>query len=192
MPSDGAGTLFIIKFIVNTAIYREISEHFMLPSAGKLYGDAKFSFPAVLCTCPQWQHNEKLVCWTCYYCVCSLPTGMTWTTQIIYGLWWREKWETPDPTIQMGWRLLSKHPGLPALQQCHRLIDFMLRCIDTVIGAKAALTEYWVHKWSYFSKCWHFCIQNSFLIGLMYYSNILEYWVFLFSWAVIHNHQYWT
>ncbi len=32
---------------VNTAIYQEILEHFMLPSADKLYRDADFIFPAV-------------------------------------------------------------------------------------------------------------------------------------------------
>ncbi len=41
---SGVGPLCFLKFTVNTAIYQEILEHFMLPSADKLYGDADFIF----------------------------------------------------------------------------------------------------------------------------------------------------
>ena len=41
MPA-GVGPLCFIKSKVNVAIYQETLEHFMLPSAGKLYGDADF------------------------------------------------------------------------------------------------------------------------------------------------------
>ncbi len=59
MSSAGVGPLCFLKSTVNAAIYQDILEHFMLPSADKL---------------------------------------------------WR--WETPDPTMQMTWRPLSKQPGL--------------------------------------------------------------------------------
>ncbi len=36
------GPLCFIKSKVNAAVYQEILEHFMLPSADKLYGDADF------------------------------------------------------------------------------------------------------------------------------------------------------
>ncbi len=39
MSSAGVGPLYFLK-----SIYQEISEHFMLPSADKLYGDADFIF----------------------------------------------------------------------------------------------------------------------------------------------------
>ncbi len=42
MSSAGVGPLWFLKSTVNTAIYQEILEHFMLPSADKLYGDADF------------------------------------------------------------------------------------------------------------------------------------------------------
>ncbi len=42
MSSAGVGPLCFIKSKVNAAIYQEILEHFMLPSADKLYGDADF------------------------------------------------------------------------------------------------------------------------------------------------------
>ncbi|KAF7650700.1 hypothetical protein LDENG_00121880 [Lucifuga dentata] len=44
MSSAGVGPLCFIKSKVNAAVYQEILEHFMLPSADKLYGDADFLF----------------------------------------------------------------------------------------------------------------------------------------------------
>ncbi len=42
--SAGVGSLCFLKSTVNAAIYQDILEHFMLPSADKLYGDADFIF----------------------------------------------------------------------------------------------------------------------------------------------------
>ncbi len=44
MSSAGVGPLCFLKSTVNAAIYQEILEHFMLPSADKLYGDADLIF----------------------------------------------------------------------------------------------------------------------------------------------------
>ncbi len=44
MSSAGVGPLCFLKSTVNAAIYQEILEHFMLPSADQLYGDADFIF----------------------------------------------------------------------------------------------------------------------------------------------------
>ncbi len=44
MSSAGVGPLCFLKSTVNAVIYQEILEHFMLPSADKLYGDANFIF----------------------------------------------------------------------------------------------------------------------------------------------------
>ncbi len=44
MSSAGVGPLCFLKSTVNAAIYEEILEHFKLPSADKLYGDADFIF----------------------------------------------------------------------------------------------------------------------------------------------------
>ncbi len=44
MSSAGVGPLSFLKSTVNAAIYQEILEHVMLPSADKLYGDADFIF----------------------------------------------------------------------------------------------------------------------------------------------------
>ncbi len=42
MSSAGVGPLCFLKSTVNAAIYQDILEHFMLPSADQLYGDADF------------------------------------------------------------------------------------------------------------------------------------------------------
>ncbi len=44
MSSAAVGPLCLLKATVNAAIYQEILDHFMLPSADKLYGDADFIF----------------------------------------------------------------------------------------------------------------------------------------------------
>ena len=44
MSAAGVGPLCFIKGKVNAASYQEILEHFMLPSAEKLYGDEDFIF----------------------------------------------------------------------------------------------------------------------------------------------------
>ncbi len=44
MSSAGVGPLCFLKSTVNTAIYQDILELFILTSADKLYGDADFVF----------------------------------------------------------------------------------------------------------------------------------------------------
>ncbi len=44
MSSAGVGPLCFLKSTVKAAIYQDILEHFMLPSADKLYGDVDFIF----------------------------------------------------------------------------------------------------------------------------------------------------
>ncbi len=44
MTPAGVGPLRFIKSKVNAAVYQDMLEHFMLPSADKLYGDADFLF----------------------------------------------------------------------------------------------------------------------------------------------------
>ncbi len=44
MSSAGVGPLCFLRSKVNTTIYQDILEHFILPSADKLYGDADLVF----------------------------------------------------------------------------------------------------------------------------------------------------
>ncbi|KAL0147113.1 hypothetical protein M9458_057637 [Cirrhinus mrigala] len=59
VTSAGVGLLCFIKSKVNAAIYPEILEHFILPSADKLYGDADFLFQQDFSTCPQCKATSK-------------------------------------------------------------------------------------------------------------------------------------
>ncbi len=51
VTSAGVGSLGFIKSKVNAVVNHEILEHFMLPSADKLYGDADFLFQQDFSTC---------------------------------------------------------------------------------------------------------------------------------------------
>ncbi len=44
MSSAGVGPLCFLRSKVNTAVYQEVLEHFMLTAADQLYGDADFIF----------------------------------------------------------------------------------------------------------------------------------------------------
>ncbi len=68
MSSAGVGPLCFLKSTVNAAIYQEILEHFMLPSADKLY---KFG------TCSHCQRYQKLVQWPWCYCA-WLASKLAW------------------------------------------------------------------------------------------------------------------
>ncbi len=61
VTSAGVGPLCFIKSKVNSAVYQEILEHFMLPSADKLYGDADFLFQQDFSTCPLCQKHFQVV-----------------------------------------------------------------------------------------------------------------------------------
>ncbi len=57
-----------------------------------------------------------------------------------------ELWGTPDPTIQMSWRTLSKHPGLHytwAVPQTDRLHATPHWCSHSW---ERSPTKYWVHR----------------------------------------------
>ncbi len=68
VTSAGVGPLCFIKSKVNAAVYQEILEHFMLPSADKLYGDADFLFQQDFSTWPHCQNHFQVLCWPWYYC----------------------------------------------------------------------------------------------------------------------------
>ncbi len=75
VTSAGVGPLWFIKSKVNAAVYQEILEHFMLPSADKLYGDADFIFQQDFSTCPHCQNHFQVVCWP-WYTVLDWPANM--------------------------------------------------------------------------------------------------------------------
>ncbi len=61
MSSAGVGPLCFLKSTVNAAVYQDILEHFMLPSADKLYGDADFIFQQDLHLPKYWVHINNIL-----------------------------------------------------------------------------------------------------------------------------------
>ncbi len=143
MSSAGVGTLCFLKSTVNAAIYQDILEHFMLPSADKLYGDADFIFqqdvaPAHTATGTKSWFNDHGV------------TVLDWPANSpdlnpIENIWCIVKRKMRDTrpnkandlkaTIKATWASITP-------EQCHRLIASMPRLIDAVIHAKGGPTKY--------------------------------------------------
>ena len=153
MSSAGVGPLCFIKSRVNAAVYQEILEHFMLPSANKLYGDADFLSSRIwnLPTVPKRLVTGFLP--MVLLCLIGQPTDLT----SIENLWdivkrkMRSTW--PNNTDELKAAIKATWASITP-QQCHRLIASLSRRIVEVICAKGAPTKYWVHKWTYFFVFW--------------------------------------
>ncbi len=143
MSSAGVGPLCFLKYTVNAAIYQDILEHFMLPSADKLYGDADFIFQQDLAPThtakgtKSWLNDHGVT-------VLDWPANSTDLNPIdnLWGIVKRKMRDTrPNnaddlkAAIRATWALITP-------EQCHRLIDSMPRRID----AKGGPTNYWVHR----------------------------------------------
>ncbi len=140
MSSAGVGPLCFLKSTVNAAIYQEILEHFMLPSADKLYGDADFIFQQDLAPAhtakgtKSWfnDHGVTVLDWP--------ATRLTWMNIVK-----RKMRDTrPNNADELKATVKATWASTPP-QQCHKLISSMPRRIEAVIKAKGAPTKYWVH-----------------------------------------------
>ncbi len=96
MSSAGVGPLCFLKSTVNADIYQEILEHFMLPSADKLYGEADFIFQQDLAPAHTAKGTKS---WFNDYSV----TVLDWPANSPDLKPRESRWETPDPTMQMTW-----------------------------------------------------------------------------------------
>ncbi len=146
MSSAGVGPLCFLKSTVNAAIYQEVLEHFMLPSADKLYGDADFIFqqdlaPAHTAKGTQSWFNDHGVT------VLDWPANSPDLNPIenLWGIVKRKMRDTrPNNADELKATVKETWASIPP-QQCHKLITSMLRRIEAVIKAKGAPTKYWVH-----------------------------------------------
>ncbi len=146
MSSAGVGPLCFLKSTVNAAIYQEILEHFMLPSADKLYGDADFIFQQDLAPAhtakgtKSWFNDHGVT-------VLDWPANSP-DLNPIENLWGIVKRKTratrPNNADDLKAAIKETWASIPP-QQCHKLITSMPRRIEAVIKAKAAPTKYWVH-----------------------------------------------
>ncbi len=145
MSSAGVGPLCFLKSTVNAAIYQEILEHFMLPSADKLYGDADFIFQQDLAPAhtakgtKSWFNDHGVT-------VLDWPANSP-DLNPIENLWVivkRKMRDTrPNNAAELKATVKETWASIPP-QQCHKLITSMPRRIEAVIKAKGAL-KYWVH-----------------------------------------------
>ncbi|KAL0157391.1 hypothetical protein M9458_048637, partial [Cirrhinus mrigala] len=141
MSSAGVGPLCFLRSKVNAAVYQDVLEHFMLPAADQLCGDADFIFQQDLAPA----HSVKAT--STWFKDHGIPV-LNWPANSpdlnpIENLWGIVKRkmryarlnnaEELKATIRATWALITP-------EQCHRLIDFMPRCIAVVIQAKGAPT----------------------------------------------------
>ncbi len=141
MSSAGVGPLCFLKSTVNAAIYQEILEHFMLPSADKLYGDADFIFQQDTTKGTKSWFNDHGVT------VLNWPANSPDLNPIenIWGIVKRKMRDTrPNNADELKAAIKATWASIPP-QQCHKLINSMPRRIEAVIKAKGAPTKYWVH-----------------------------------------------
>ncbi len=112
MSSNGVCPLCFLKFTVNAAIYREFLEHLMLLLTS--FMEMLISFSSRTWHLPTLPKVPKAGSMTMVLlCLIGQQTRLTLTPQRIYEVLSRGRWETPDPTMQMTWRLLSKQLVFP-------------------------------------------------------------------------------
>ncbi len=148
MSSAGFGPLCFLKSTVNAAIYQDILEHFMLPSADKLYGDADFIFQQDLAPAhtakgtKSWFNDHGVT-------VLDWPANSLDLKPIenLWGIIVKRKMRDTRPNkaddlkaaVKATWALITP-------EQCHRLIASMPRHINAVIHAKGGPTKFCVHR----------------------------------------------
>ncbi len=142
MSSAGVGPLCFLKSTVNAAIYQEILEHFMLPSADKLYGDADFIFQQDLAPAhtakgtKSWFNDHG-------FTVLDWPANLPVLNPIEnHRESMRKMRDTrPNNADELKATVKETWASIPP-QQCHKLITSMPRRIEAVIKAKGAPTKY--------------------------------------------------
>ncbi len=159
---DNTSRLCFLRSKVNTAVYQEVLEHFMLPAADQLYGDADFIFQQDLAPA----HSAKAT--STWFKDHGIPV-LNWPANSpdlnpIENLWGivkrKMRYARPNnadelkATIRATWALITP-------KQCHRLINSMPRRIAPVIQAKGAPLCIECCTCSYFS-CSYFSVGQDF------------------------------
>ncbi len=143
MSSAGVGPLCFLKSTVNAAIYQEIVEHFMLPSADKLYRDADFIFQQNLAPThtakgtKSWFNDHGVT-------VLDWPANSPDLNPIenLWGIVKRKMRDTRHNNAdELKAAIKATWASIPP-QQCHKLITSMPRRTEAVIKAKGAPTKY--------------------------------------------------
>ncbi len=126
MSSAGVGPLCFLMSTVNTAIYQEILEHFLLPSADKLYGDADFIFQQDLAPAhtakgtKSWFNDHGVT-------VLDWPANSPDLNPIenLWGIVKRKMRDTrPNNADELKAAIKATWASIPP-QQCHKLITLL-------------------------------------------------------------------
>ncbi len=147
MSSAGVGPLCFLKSTVNAAIDQDILEHFMLPSADKLYGDADFIFQQDLAPAhtakgtKSWFNDHGVT-------VLDWPANTPDLNPIenLWGIVKRKMIDTrPNNTDDLKAAIKATWASIKP-EKCQRLMASMPRRIDAVIHAKWGPTKYYMHR----------------------------------------------
>ncbi len=146
MSSAGVRPLCFLKTNVTAHVYQEILEHFMLPSADKLFEDADFIFQQDLAPAHTAKNTKS---WLNDHGVGVLdwPANSPDLNPIenLWGIVKRKmRNKRPKNADELKATVKETWASIPP-QQCHKLITSMPRRIEAVIKAKGAPTKYWVH-----------------------------------------------
>ncbi len=134
ISSAGVGPLCFIKFKINAAVYQEILDYFMLPSADKLFGDADFILQQDLRPTHSAKTTSKWFA-DCDITVTDWPENLWGIVKRKISNIRRNNTNELKATIKATWASVMP-------QEYHRLIASMPRRIEAVIHAKGALTKY--------------------------------------------------
>ncbi len=183
MSSAGVGPLCFQKSTVNAAIYQEILEHFMLPSADKLYGDADFIFQQELAPAhtakgtKSWFNDHGVT-------VLDWPANSPDLNPIknLWGIVKRKMRDTrPNNTDDLKAAIKATWASITP-QQCHRLIAFMPCRIHAVIYGKGGPIKYSVHRNEHTFQKPDISVYNILLLLIscniqIFWDN--EFWLFI-------------
>ncbi len=138
LSSAGVRPLCFLKTNVTVPVYKDIVEHFMLPSADQLSKDFIFQQDlAPAHTAKSWlnDHGVGVLDWP----------GNSPDLNPIENLWGivnrKMRNKSPKNADELKATVKETWASVPP-QQCHKLITSMLRRIEAVIKAKGAPTKY--------------------------------------------------
>ena len=143
MSSAGVGELCFLKSKVNATVYQNVLEHFLIPSAEELYGDADFIFQQDLAPAHTARSTKT---WSDAHTITVLdwPANLPDLNPIenSWGIIKRKMRDTRPKNKAELTASINKIWASITPRQCHRLIASMPRRIEAVIQAKGFPTKY--------------------------------------------------